>query len=288
MRRFGVEIEFGGSKDAVVAAVRAAGIQVDHHGYMGHSETIWVMKNDGSVSNGGEIVSPPLDFDDPAQRAQVDTVLNAMREAGARPIEQAGIHVHVEAADLDARQVAAVARCFTKFEDVLYRIGTSGWRRFRPGGYTFAPPMKQVTVDAMAKVRNRDQLSKAVYGRVVSEGQRVNHSDSVRYCGLNIHAWFYMKTIEFRLFNSSLNPKRVQCYIACSVALVEDARRGKSRSVNKAYRLGDMFEGKHNPDNALHRFLQVVRYEAGMSAEDVKLVRYCWKDSQSQPARAGL
>lgn len=288
MRKFGVEIEFVGDRDAVIAAMRARGLGCEAHGYMGFSESIWVMKTDASVQRGGELVSPPLDFDDEAARAQVTKACEALQAAGARPDETAGIHVHVDASDLDPRQVAAVGRCFTKFEDVLYRLGTSGWTRFRRGGYNFAKPLPQSQVDQLAKVRNQRHLEIAVYGRPAIGGD-TNHSNGVRYHGLNLHSWFGRnKTIEFRLFNSSVNAKRVQCYIAVAVALVEDARRGKSRSVNKAYRLGDMFDGKHAPDSALHRFLQVVRYEAGMSAEDVKLVRYCWKDSTNQPARAGL
>lgn len=284
MRKFGVEIEFVGDRYAVVEAMRAQGLSCESHSYMGFSSTGWVMKTDASVQRGGELVSPPLDFDDPDQRAQVDKACAALQAAGAQPDHTAGIHVHVDASDLDARQVAAVGRCFTKFEDVLYRIGTSGWERFRSSGYQYAKPLPQAQVDQLAKVRTQRHLEVAVYGHAATY-RDLEHGNGVRYHGLNIHSWFGQnKTIEFRLFNSSVNAKRVQCYIAIAVALVQDARNGKSRSVNKAYRLGEMFDGKHNPDNALHRFLQVVRYEAGMSGEDVKLIRYCWKDSKNQPA----
>jgi hypothetical protein len=48
-----------------------------------------------------------------------------------------------------------------------------------------------------------------------------SHHDSARYCGVNLHSWFYRKTIEFRVFNSSLNPERVQGYIGMCMAMVQ-------------------------------------------------------------------
>jgi hypothetical protein len=224
-RKFGIEIEFGGSQEAVSNAIREAGLGGARHGYTGFDARYWVVKYDGSVTNGGELVSPPLDFDNPEHRAQVDRAVAALKAAGARPTVEAGIHVHVDSSDLSAEQVA--------------------W-----------------------------------YG--AGQTHTSSHGHNSRYSGLNLHSHFYRRTIEFRVFNSSTNAKRVQGYIAICVALVEDARRGKKRSINKRYALGGMASGDTNESNAFHRFQQVLRYDAGMSLEDMKIVTRIWKDSVPQ------
>lgn len=286
MRKFGIEIEFGGDRNAAVAAIRAAGLSsaTRQHGYQGHSQTEWVVKMDGSVGRGGELVSPPLDFDDASQREQVTRAVQALKDAGCTTDSSAGIHVHIDTTGLTVEHIAAVARVYTKFEDVLYRIASSGWQRMRSGASTYAKPLTQQQVTALAKCKTEAALLRAYYGEGEAGARRRSayHGDNARYYGLNLHSWFYRKTIEFRIFNSSLNAERIQGYIAICVALVEDARRGNRRSINKAYRLGDMVAGSAREEAALHRFLQVLRYEAGMSVEDMKRVRRIWKDSKPQ------
>ena len=57
-RRFGVEIEFHGSRSAVEGALILAGLRCQVAGY-GHRVTShWRVVTDASVSSGGELVSP--------------------------------------------------------------------------------------------------------------------------------------------------------------------------------------------------------------------------------------
>ena len=282
VRKFGLEVEYGGSRPAVVDALRVAGLSslTHEHGYAGHSSTEWVVKYDASVSDGGELVSPPLDFDDPEQRAQVNKAIAAVRSTGARTSSKAGIHIHVDCSDLTAEQVASVARCFTKFEDIIYRLASSGWRNMRPEAWNYCRPLDEAQVAAIARAKTDVALRRAYLQR--HDVGSVSHSDPARYRGINLQSYFYRGTVEFRVFNSSLNADRIQAYIAICVALVEDARRGNKRSVTKAYRIGGMLAGTTDAARAYHRFQQVMRYEAGMSLEDYKLMNKCWKDSLPQ------
>lgn len=287
MRKFGIEIEFGGSTDAVIEAIRAAGLssRTGLSGYIGHSDTEWVVKTDGSVSRGGELVSPPLDFDDEAQRNQVNRAFAALVAAGATTDPQAGIHVHVESRDLNARQLAALARLFARFEDCIYRLASSGWETIRPGARTYARPLTEAQISGLARARDERQVRTAYYGYDMG-GRTPSHSDSSRYCGLNLHSHFYRGTVEFRVFNSTMNADRAQTYIAMSVAMVQDVRNGNVRSVTKAIRLGDMRNGTVQEKDALFNFLQVLRYKAGMSLEDYRNVKRFWKDSRPQAQMA--
>jgi hypothetical protein len=86
---------------------------------------LWTIKADGSVQ-GGEMVSPVLEIDNPEHREQVTRAINAIKAAGARTDPSAGIHVHIDGSGMTAEQVGSVARIFTKFEDCIYRIASSG------------------------------------------------------------------------------------------------------------------------------------------------------------------
>lgn len=263
----------------VCSALAAAGLGGRSSGYSGHSMTEWVVKLDGSVSGGVEVVSPPLDFDDPDQRGQVDRALAAMQTVCTTNV-QAGIHVHVESRDLSAEQVGSVARTFTHFEDILYRLASSGWNTIRPGARSYARPLLAAQVDGLSKAKTDVQLQVAYYGSASVLPR--SHGDSSRYYALNLHSHFYRGTIEFRLFNSSLNAMRVQTYIAVCMAIVQDARKGHKRSINKAYRLGDMAAGRADAAKAFFRFLTITRYEADLSLEDYRNLKKVWKDSKAQ------
>lgn len=298
MRRFGVELEFTGSVDDAIAAIQAAGVPVeDRRNYhYGNSNTHWQVKFDSTVQGGGELVSPPLDFDDPAQREQVTKAVQALQDAGCRPDSRAGIHVHIEAKNFDGtplsgKQLAAIARFFYKFEDALYRIASSGWASIRPGARTYAKPIPDDVARRIMKVRTVDEL-KNVWDGYTHCGRRVAgpyyREQCNRYHAVNYHSYWLRNTIEFRLFNSSVNPMRVQTYIALCMAVVDDARHGYSRSVKKSYPLGSMVAGNVTEKALFLRLQQVLRTNSKdtkvlMSKEDWKNLRVLWsKDSRAQ------
>lgn len=288
-RRFGLEVEFSGDIRAAAQALQQAGLgDGTVYPYNRNAPApYWTIKTDGSVSSGGEMVSPILDIDDPESRAQATTAINVLRTSGATTCPAAGIHVHIDGTDLTAEQVAGVARCFAKFEDCIYRVASSGWQSIRSGATNYAKPMPETMVKALAKAKTADQVGKAYYqtpDAASAQYRYRTHHDSARYFGLNLHSWFYRKTIEFRVFNSSLNPERVQGYIGMCMAIVQDSRNGFKRSVNKRYALGDMASGVANEKNARHRFLQVLRYDGGMALEDMERLTKIWKDSKAQQA----
>lgn len=299
MRKFGVEIEFEGDLGRAVEALQESGLNVldaRHTHNTGNAPSGWAVKRDGSVYRGGELVSPPLDFDDPAQRAQVTTAVEALQRAGVTTTPQAGIHVHCEATNDDGslftgRQIAAVVRFAYKFEDAIYRIASSGWETIRPGAASYCKPIPEVTAQSIMKVKTIEELRNVWDGRSINgrRGARNplarNHD---RYHGINLRSFFLRNTIEFRYFNSSLNPNRIQTYIALCVAITEDARRGYSRSVKKSYKLGSMKSGQVKEEAVFLRLQQILRTESKdtsvlMSEADWKNLRkLCWKGSKPQ------
>jgi hypothetical protein len=296
LRKFGLEVEYVGSRNRTADECRAVGLPVSaSSSHLGSDDRQWISKPDGSVAGGGdrgcELVSPPLDFDTPADREQVNRAFAALQIAGAATDASAGIHVHVDASDLTAAQVANVGRFFAKFEDQIYRIGSSGWQQIRQSGINnYCKPMDFELIRRLTRVRDQDGFYRAWYGSVsAGRSARTDHYHGSRYHGLNLHSWCYRGTIEFRIFNSTLNAERAQAYIALCVAIVQDAREGFRRSTGKSFVLGSMANGTVKPESALLRLQQVLRTNSKdtkilMSKEDWKLIRKCWKDSVAQEA----
>ena len=50
-----------------------------------------------------------------------------------------------------------------------------------------------------------------------------SHYNSTRYHGLNLHSYFYRGTVEFRLFNASLNCSKIQAYIMLCLFIAVNA-----------------------------------------------------------------
>lgn len=298
--RFGVEIECGftggASYASVARAMSAERLEVvnAHDRHYGYDEHKWMITYDSTVEGGCEVKSPPLKFRDASDRAQVDAAVRAMNSAGCQVVNEAGIHVHVSASDLDAFQLANVCRFVWKFEDVLYRIASSGWEKIRDGAMNvdedegFAKPLRPEMVDLMKKVRTMKDLQAAW------TGENWN-TEGDRYHAVNLNSYWAKGTVEFRLFNSSLFAPRIQAYIAMSAAIVRDARNGQSRSVAKSYPLGYMAANPHMQKKLLQRFRQVMTCSTSdgtkskmadnpplMSKEDWKLVLMCWNDSRPQ------
>lgn len=295
-RKFGIEIEFmydsrrsgWGSNDTpdamrLLAELRNQGLRVMDRRttHLGSSSTEWVLKRDGSVGGGGELVSPHLDFDNTDHREQVNKAFDALIAAGCNADDRAGVHVHVECADFTPKQLAAVARFTYKFEDAIFRIASSGWTRLR--SLQWCAPLPENVAHLAMRIRTAEDLNRDWY----------RNGSFSRYHMLNIHAWFRHGTLEFRVFNSTMNAKRAQAYIALAVTIVDDARKGYNRQTKTHYPLGWMAmkdeAGEDGSGKLFLRLQQVLRYESEMSVSDWKNILWAWNDSAPQkPEHFGL
>lgn len=304
---FGVEIECFGDHTIAMRALIEAGFDVHdlRRTHEGNHRSKWTVKRDGSIDpgtdRGVEVCSPPLDFNDPEQRAQVSKVVDVLRAAGLETHRGAGVHVHIDAKHEDGRvmthkELAAVVRFTYKFEDAMYRIASAGWQTIRDGIHSYAMPIPEHTARAVMHITDEEDLWEVWEGSVAwMQRHRSNRrtaslilEEMERYTATNLHAFKVHGTVEFRYFNSTLNPARIQAYIALCMAIMDDARNGFSRSVKKSYRLGAMFNGEIDEKAMMMRLQQIFRSNSRdtkvcMSEEDWKnLRRVAWRMSHPQ------
>ena len=162
--------------------------------------------------------------------------MRQLRHKGAFSNTSCGIHIHVEAAAFNARTLRNLVNIFYSKEDLLFsalQVQESRW------GYC------KLTDECFLRELNRKRpqtmqaFQKIWYG---GEDGSSTHYHASRYHALNLHSVFSHGTVEFRLFNSTVeHAGKVKadiqlCLAVCAQALNQRAAsHTKTQTTNPAY-----------------------------------------------------
>jgi Putative amidoligase enzyme len=231
--RFGIEIETVGlPREALARAVHSVvgGTVTSEYGGSTWQVTdlhrrIWRIVPDGSLSGAtfsGEIVSPVLTYDD---IEQLQSVIRAVRAAGAKTDSSTGIHIHVDGSAFNAKSITNLVKFVFKQERLLEHVlgitpGRLG-RYCRPIEPSF---MQRLEANPPRTLRD---IQNAWYGSQIERPTRYHQS---RYHGLNLNSLFFRGTIEFRYFNGTLHAGEVKAYLQLVLALAANALSSKAAS----------------------------------------------------------
>lgn len=275
---FGVEIEFDGADpNAVARALHQAGLAAtpDQQSYHSHRQPgKWVVERDSTVT--GEVVSPIL-RDTPQTWDQLEQVCQILQAHGARTTARTGGHVHVGAdeagMDHDVGRFRRVASVCAWAEDLMYRLAAAtgrGGRRHRGAGngYHWCGPMGQ------GRFEEAQSLCELA--------TRVGSSHSV---GLNYgNVLDTRRTIEYRYFDSSLDPSRLQANIKLACLITKRASSLPDAAIpSERVRLGAHAGGQvaDEGDHLLRRFADLVF----VRPQDKLKLYWLFARSAWQPAR---
>ena len=253
---FGVEIEFDGADPhAVARAFHEAGLaatpNMESYHSSGRVAGKWVVEHDSTVT--GEIVSPVL-RDTPETWEQLERVCQILRANGARTTARTGGHVHVGAdsanMDHDVNRFRRVANVCAWAEDLMYRLaaGTGrGGRQHRGAGngYRWCGPM------GSAQFENAQDLSDLAYRVGASHGVGLNYGNILDH----------RRTIEYRYFDSSLDPARLQANIKLACWVTKRASELPDSAIpHERIRLGTNHSAPEadGDDGLLRRFADMV------------------------------
>lgn len=214
-RKFGVEIEFVGmSQRVAIRALVDAGIPVNHtlSGYYNHtdSESEWKVVTDGSVSGpggGGEAVSPILSGIEGLE--QVRRAADALSNAGATANRSCGLHVHVDARDLEGRDIANVVTRYAKFETDIDAFMPRSRRGRNGSSYC----------DSIANIRG---FSTPQAFTTTSQVMRAWGGD--RFRKVNLCSYTSHGSIEIRHHSGTVQSSKILPWIQFCVNFVEKSR----------------------------------------------------------------
>jgi hypothetical protein len=264
MLRFGIEIETVGLSRMKLAeaihSVVGGAIANDYRDVRitTVSGRTWKVVPDGSLSGGeysGEIVSPILEYTD---IDELQRVVRAVREAGAKADPSCGIHIHIDGARFDAKSVVNLVKLVHKQERLLeHALGVSDARLQR-----YCRPIEASFIQALEARRPKtlSEVRDAWYGRPNHTPSRYDQS---RYHGLNLNSLFFRGTIELRYFNGTLHAGEVKAYVQLALAMAGKALASKAASSKRR---------DFNPATAKYDF-RVVLLHLGLIGEEFKTAR---------------
>ena len=252
-RGFGTELEFsfppGFTETERREAIRAIGEKLFEAGLTGRTEQRgygathghyvethnrgWSFESDGTTGSspggnrgevvfGGEIVSPVM-YDEPETWENLEKVCRILREAKAIPSNRAGGHVHVGVGDYDHRvenHNRLISSVFNN-EDLLYRLSAEPSSK-RHRGLSYCSP---------------NRSAPGAYRSIAdSVGSNTGHGIALNLQGVQSRASRVdaraKDHVEFRTFDSSLEPSVIQAQIGLAVYMAEAGLRAEGSTVD--------------------------------------------------------
>lgn len=236
---FGVEIEMILDREIAAEAIRKflGGYLI--HKYDCYStieisstqDQVWKIMRDSSIDSADnkrcELVTPILHWDD---IEKLQEILRILRKKGAKINSSCGIHVHVGAEKYTGQNMKNLINLFYSKDTILYKalnVRHSGvdrfCKKFREELIESVNKFKKPTIENILDCWY-EELQRPGSGR-----ETRNHKyNSSRYHGLNLHCYSRIKTIEFRMFNSTLHAGELKSYIHLALAISNQALKQKN------------------------------------------------------------
>lgn len=191
----------------------------------------WAFETDGSLPNGGEIISPAMK-DTPETWQSLAQVCEVVQKYGGQATLRTGGHVHVSAGDIsaDPRGVSQVIGLVTTHEDEIYRAARSPIERTMRSLQHCFPPAEIPPATGYRNIAAAKQSQAQALSGTYSRHRAVNLAgvDGSR----NDH-------IEMRMWDGSLDPGTIQAHIRASVGAVEWAKANRHVPIPQTrHRLG--------------------------------------------------
>jgi hypothetical protein len=195
-RYLGVEIEVAKTENYGVANMAIRSVKAS-------------AMDDGSLPSAGvEIVTQPArgkQF-----RLDIKNLTKGLTEAGTKVDKSCGLHVHVDARDLDTFGVQRLAALWSHIEPAMFDLVAYSRRENR-----YSKPCSDV-LQPVVRAKSSNELRQSLYEmlysmRVVDTGSKMEVENrkkrkhgGERYTALNLQSWFMRRTIEFRLHQGCL------------------------------------------------------------------------------------
>lgn len=171
---------------------------------------------DGSLNERGfEINSSPAGGDLYAQ--QINEICAAIKLQNGSIDRRCGLHVHVDARDMNYYDIRRLVRVYAAIEDALFSMVSperlEGVIDADGKLHQYCQPCGKKYIAAIEEGRLpydkiKSDIITSVYSRPSTQDLRYRKRGNgiPRYNALNLHSWFYRGTIEARMFDGCIEP----------------------------------------------------------------------------------
>ena len=263
---FGVEVEMTGitREEAAWVLTEYFGSEARHTGGAYDTWSVkdpkkktWKLMSDGSIEPerkifGGyeqlqknsdkgrrykvELVTPKLTYD---QLPKLRDCIRLLQQAGAKVNSSCGIHVHVDAANHNRQSLKNLIGIMFSKEDILFKaLQVNEARAAQWCKKVREPMLREARALSSDETKDLTELENIWYGGDIGHSEHYNWT---RYHALNLHSVFYRGTVEFRCFNSTLDPGRVAAYVNLCLAMSSQAIAQRSTVMRKTHSDNELF-----------------------------------------------
>ncbi|MGI4871453.1 MAG: amidoligase family protein [Janthinobacterium lividum] len=202
-RTFGVEIEaFGVTRAALLAELRAQGLQAQDAGYTHDATPHWKVVSDGSITgpNAFELVSPILrgyeGLEDLARACR------ALKICGAQVNNSCGLHVHFGARDLRIEHLRQVVRNYLVLEPTIDQLMPSA-RRGNANTYCLG----------LLRGRTQAEAERQLLAATTADELTTAANGNSRYFKVNMQSFRRHGTVEFRQHSGSTDYEKISFWV---------------------------------------------------------------------------
>lgn len=297
-----IELEFNAGRldgnaladDLSERGLSGASRRVSYHSGMSD----WAhVESDGTVS-GGEMILRTLNLNSKLGHHVLWSGLDALRrrvKSGDFALGlNAGCHIHVDVSDLSANNLVNLALIVAYIEDPLMRLGAAGWSVHRAhGGSPYKAGWATVSAEdkhsILSSISTRDANSLYLAHTLGIRGNcrcgARRDADQVCECE---HLRYSRNTVEFRMFNTTSNPIKLNAYIALTQAMCEYSKRAMlDPDEFPAFDYSPMANvGAVAP--AVERRLRFILGELPLTPQERNSIRYCIRNSSLSALQGGV
>jgi hypothetical protein len=179
----------------------------------------WRIVHDGSISPSGEddvgrefVTRGGLSGDE--LYMSINNMTSILTREDWYVNKSCGLHVHIDARDLRARQLAYILAVAKLCEPVIYKMmppsrSNTRWAKRIP-----------MSTEQILRIHDEEDFIDAWYRSHGTNPSMEKYNDS-RYCGVNMHSRVIHGSIEFRHHSGTLNPEKIINWIEICQSIVK-------------------------------------------------------------------
>lgn len=226
MRRYGLEIEFAADQSQIAQTVQhchesPAKVRLATGGYRKYCwPSGWKVSFDPSLRQDGHAPDRCVELNTPARLLAelpdwIDPTLFRIAQIPHEFTPRCGLHIHADAYDLTPGQILRVCRRASASQE---------FQRCHPHRAKFLRPLPEGLLMLNEDVATDADLRAAWYAGYSSmpkPGTARLHPSRRRL--LNLHSYWYRRTLEFRWFPTTLDTSTIHAHLSRVDALIEEA-----------------------------------------------------------------
>ena len=157
--------------------------------------------------------------------------------------DSCGLHVHVDASNHNRQSLKNLISIMYSKEDLLFKaLQVNESRAIEWCQKVREPMLKQARTLSAEETSDLTQLEDIWYEGFENDGRtRHDHYNKSRYYALNLHSVFYRGTVEWRCFNSTLDPAKAAAYVNLCLAMSAQAIVQRSAVMQKTRSDNELF-----------------------------------------------